>query len=158
MTPSTLPATTLTSLRLRRQARQENAIGTYVLPITTALLTRAVAAYAVESVRAYVAALASQSIDNTVQNAQNGTVNQTAQNPTAQGAQNQTAQNQTAQNGTAQGIPDGTAQDTQTALALLARAPQTLNPAVSWAMVNVRPYTCVFSSPIPIPQCIPFVR
>lgn len=31
----------------------------------------------------------------------------------------------------------------QTAVQMLAQAPQTISPGISWNMVNLRPYTCV---------------
>lgn len=75
------------------QARQETAVGTYVLPITTRLLTASATAYATASAQRYFAQITP-----------GDTVNQTA-------------------------------------VQLLAQAPQTISPGVSWNMVNLRPYT-----------------
>lgn len=75
------------------QARQETAVGNYVLPITTQLLTASVTAYATAAAQRYFAQITP-----------GDTVNQTA------------AQ-------------------------LLSQAPQTISPAISWTMVNLRPYT-----------------
>ncbi|KIP12864.1 hypothetical protein PHLGIDRAFT_97603 [Phlebiopsis gigantea 11061_1 CR5-6] len=75
------------------QARQETAVGNYVLPITTQILTASVSAYATASAQRYFAQ-----------------------------------------------ITPGTDVN-QTAVQLLSQAPQTISPAVSWTMVNLRPYT-----------------
>lgn len=75
------------------QARQETAVGNYVLPITTQILTASVTAYATATAQRYFAQITP-----------GDTVNQTA-------------------------------------VQLLSQAPQTISPAISWTMVNLRPYT-----------------
>ena len=80
-------------LSLFSQARQETAVGNYVLPITTQIPTESVSAYATASAQRYFAQ-----------------------------------------------ITPGTDVN-QTAVQLLSQAPQTISPAVSWTMVNLRPYT-----------------
>ncbi|EKM59708.1 uncharacterized protein PHACADRAFT_181681 [Phanerochaete carnosa HHB-10118-sp] len=75
------------------QARQETAVGNYVLPITTQILTASVTAYATAAAQRYFAEITPGT-----------TVNQTA-------------------------------------VQLLSQAPQTISPAISWTVVNLRPYT-----------------
>ncbi|KAI0925371.1 hypothetical protein AcV7_005634 [Taiwanofungus camphoratus] len=95
------PATAITVYYA--QARNEVAIGNYVVPIITNLLQYATSAYATSTAQRYFAQINAEDKAN------------------------------------------------ETAIEMLARAPQTISPAISWTVVNLRPYN------VPTAQAITLV-